>query len=244
MSLHSALRSKQHRALAAYVCLCAVALLGGSLAPRDAAAQTGPAVDKTADNLMVVIRETPGANKQDEALEPLGKLRAGLADGKEVELELASFKFLGDMQIRFVFDGPVSMLNATPQDLARLHLNSKQALTLAVGNIKRVYGDPVARPWTGGLTQVQGKSSDLDSSYFLDRDCWRGLARRHPEGIVVAVPKRGGLLFTPLSNSEAVDGLRKGVGYLYSSSEKMRVSSGLYLYRDDHWTVFQAPWTQ
>ncbi|MGY8679696.1 hypothetical protein Q2941_18140 [Bradyrhizobium sp. UFLA05-153] len=244
MSLHSVLRSKQRRALTAYLCLCVVALLDGSLAPRSAAAQTGPPADKSAENLMVVIREMPGANKQDEALEPFGKLRARLADGKEVEFELATFKFLGDMQIRFVFDGPVSMLNATPQDLARLRLNPEQALRLAVGNIKRVYGDPVARPWTGGLTQVQGKSSDLDSSYFLDRDFWRDLARQYPEGIVVAMPKRGGLLFTPLSNSEAVDGLRRGVGYLHSSSEQMRVSSGLYLFRDDHWTVFQPPRTQ
>ena len=242
--MFSVLRSKQRRALTAHVCLCAVALLGGSLEPRNVAAQTSQAVDRSADNLMVVIRETPGANKQGEALEPFGKLRARLADGKEVELELATFKFLGDMQIRFVFDGPVSMLNATPQDLARLHLNPEQALALAIGNIKRVYGDPVASPWTGGLMQVRGKSSDLDSSYFLDRDFWKGLARQHPEGIVVAVPKRGGLLFTPLGDSEAVDGLRKGVGYLYASSEKMRVSSGLYLFKDGHWIVFQAPQVQ
>ncbi|MGV7214572.1 hypothetical protein [Bradyrhizobium sp. UFLA05-112] len=244
MSLHSALRSKQRRALTAYLCLCAVALLGGSLAPRGAAAQTSQAVNKDADNLMVVIRETPGANKQDEALEPFGKLRARLADGKEVEFELAAFKLLGDTHLRFVFDGSISMLNATPQDLARLHLNPAQVLRLAVGNVKRVYGDPVATPWTGGLMQVRGKSPDLNSSYFLDQDFWRGLLRDHPEGILVAVPKRGGLLFAPVGDSKAVDGLRKGVSYLYSSSGQMRVSSALYLFKDDHWTVFQPPQAQ
>ncbi|MBR1091478.1 hypothetical protein JQ621_28810 [Bradyrhizobium manausense] len=238
MSFRLALLSKQRRVLASYACLCAFALLSGSLAPRDATAQT---VDKSADNLMVVIRETPGANKQDEALEPMGKLRARLADGKEVELELATFKFLGDMQIRFVFDGPVSMLNAIPQDLARLHLSPEQALRLAVDNLKRVYGAPVATPWTGGLMQVQGKSSDLDSSYFLDREFWRARLREHPEGILVAVPKRGGLVFVPLSDGQAVDTLRRGVTYLYSSSEYLRVSSALYLFKDDHWAVFQPP---
>ena len=187
---------------------------------------------------MFVLRESPGLNKQDEALQPTGKLRATI-DGKQVEFEMASFEFLGDMHIRFVFDGPTSMLNAKPEDLVRLQLNPDQAVELALRNIKRVYGDPAARPWTRGLMQVEGKSQDLNSSYFLDRDFWRDLLRQHPEGIVAAVPKRGGLLFVPLSDRRAVNELRKGIAYLYSSSERLRVSSALYLFKDDHWTVFQ-----
>jgi hypothetical protein len=136
------------------------------------------------------------------------------------------------------------MPNAKPQDLARLNLSAEQALQLAVGNIKRVYGDPVAKPWTGGLMQVEGKSPDFDSSYFLDRAFWQGLLRQHPEGIVVAVAKRGGLLFTPITDSKAVDRLRGGVAYLYSGSGKMRVSSALYLFKGDRWTVFQPPHAQ
>jgi hypothetical protein len=50
-------------------------------------------------------------------------MRTKLADGREIELELAWFAFLGDMQVRFVFDGPSYMRNATPQDLARLNLS-------------------------------------------------------------------------------------------------------------------------
>jgi hypothetical protein len=136
------------------------------------------------------------------------------------------------------------MLNAKPDDLAGLNLSPAQALRLAVANIKRVYGDPVAKPWTGGLMQVHGKSPDLDSSYFLDRAFWQGLLRRHPEGIVVAVPKRGGLLFTPVTDGEAVERLRKGVALLHSSSDRMRVSSALYLFKDDRRTVFQPPHVQ
>ncbi|WP_156435867.1 hypothetical protein [Bradyrhizobium lablabi] len=218
--------------------------MGISLAWQYAMAQGGQAVDTSAQNLMVVLRESAGTNKQDEALKPLGKLRARGPDGAEVEFELAAFAFLGDMHVRFVFDGPTSMRNATPQDLARLQVNPAQALELSVRNMKRVYGDPAARPFTGGLMQVQGKSPDLDSSYFLDRGFWRGILQRHPEGILVAVPKRGGLVFAPLSDSKAVDGLRKGVSYLYSSSGQLRVSSALYLFKDDQWTVFQPPQPQ
>jgi hypothetical protein len=240
----SANHPKLGDALRNCVRFCSVAVLGISLAWQSAAAQSSQAVDTSAPNLMLVLREATGTNKQAETLEPLGKLRARGSDGREVEFELAAFAFLGDMHIRFVFDGPTSMRNATPQDLARLQVNPAQALELAVANIKRVYGDPVAKPFVGGLMQVQGKSPDLNSSYFLDRGFWRDLLRQHPQGIVAAVPKRGGLVFAPMSNGTAVDGLRRGVNYLYSSSGQMRVSSALYLFKDDHWTVFQPPQAQ
>jgi hypothetical protein len=215
------------------------------LACKGATAQTGVEVDRSAQNLMVVLRESMGgAYKKDEKLQPMGAMRAKLSDGKEVNLESAAFLLLGDMHIRFVFDGPSYMPNAKPQDLARLGLNPEQALQLAISNIKRVYGNPVVKPFTAGLMQVPGKSPDFDSSYFLDREFWRSLLRSHPEGIVVAVPKRGGLVFTPVSNSTAVDGLRRGVTYLYSSSGSLRVSSALYLFKDDRWTVFQPPQAQ
>jgi len=202
------------------------------------------AFDTSAENLMAVLREASGANEQDEALKPLGKMRMRPADGEEIEHEHAWFALLGDMIVRFVFDSPYVMLNAQPQELARLRLSPEQALRLAVRNIKRVYGDPVATPWTGGLMLVQGKCPDLDSSYFLDRAFWQVLLWQHPEGIVVAVPNRGGPLFTPVTDSEAVNRLRKDVAYLHSSGERMRVSSALYLFKDHRWTVFQPPHAQ
>jgi hypothetical protein len=149
--------------------------------------------------------------------------------------------FIGDMQIRFVFEGPHSFKNATAEEFARLHLTPDEAVERALANIKRVYGEPRTEPWSGGLTQVVGESPDLDSSYFLDRAFWRSLLAQHPEGLVVGVPKRGGLVFAAASDTETVDGMRRGIGYLYRSSEKLRISSALYLFKDDRWTVFQAP---
>ena len=194
----------------------------------------------TRDNFMVVVRETIGANRTEESLKPTGKVKAKLSDGKEIEFELASWEFIGDTHIRFVFDGPQSMRNATPQDLEKLGIASvEDALALALVNIKRVYGEPRTSPWEAGLIQVQGKSPDLDSSYFLDRAFWQGLTKAHPEGVVVSVAKRGGLLYVPLSNAKAVENLKRGVSYLHGSSGRLRVSGALFLFKDDHWSVFQ-----
>ena len=215
------------------------ALIGCLLANEGTMAQVGQ-VNKDADNLMAVLRELEGANKQDETLQRMGRARTILPDGQQVDFELASFEFLGDMHIRFVFDAPTYMLNAKPEDLKRLNLTPNATLDLAVANIERVYGSPTAKYFGPNLMEVVGKSPDLDSSYFLDRNFWRSLLRQHPEGLVVAVPRRGALLFTPLNNTGAVEYLKTRIAHLHAISERMRVSSALYLFKDDHWTVFQA----
>jgi len=202
--------------------------------------QAAAAFDDSVSNLMVVLRESQGANKQGESLVPMGKAKARLQDGREIEIDTGWFEYLGDMHIRFVFDTPTSMPNASPKDLERLKLTPEAALAVAVGNIKRVYGEPRAVPWNE-LFEVKGKSPDLDSSYFLDKEFWNAQLKKYPQGIVALVAKRGGLLFAPLSDGKAVEGMRKSVAYLHASSERLRISSALYLFKDGNWAVYQAP---
>jgi hypothetical protein len=197
--------------------------------------------DTGAGNLMAVLRESAGANEPVETLQPYGTLRAELPDGREVELETSWFRYVGDMHIRLVFDSRTQLQSASPDDLDRLRLEPQGAVQLAVANLRRVYGEPVTRPWPGGLTQVVGRADDLNSSYFLDRPFWQGLERQHPKGVVVAVPQRGGLLFAPAEDEDAVAALRFSATAIYASSARSRVSSALYLFHGGHWTVFQPP---
>ncbi len=217
-------------------------LLGcASLAPLPAAAIENESIDTSAANLIVVLRETRGANKQDEALRPFGKVRAVLPDGREVDLDTSWYRYLGDMHIRLVFDGGQTMQSASSEDLARLHLTPEEALKLAVSNLRRVYGEPAAQPWSGSLMQVQGSAADLNSSYFLDRDFWRERQAQYPEGLVVAVPRRGGLVYAPVSDETAVSNLRFSAAALYAGGPGARLSSALYLFKDGRWSVFQPP---
>jgi hypothetical protein len=213
-------------------------LLGATLA---AAQQSEQHFDTSAPNLLAVLRESRGENKQDETLRPFGRLTARMPDGQRVEFDTSWYKYLGDMHIRLVFDGGQSMQSASPDDLRRLQLTPDQALQLAVSNLRRVYGPPAVQPWSGGLMQVQGASSDLTSSYFLDRDFWQTLQAGHPDGLVVAVPRRGGLLYAQASDEAAVASLRFGAAALYAGGPGARLSSALYLFKNGHWSVFQPP---
>jgi hypothetical protein len=140
-----------------------------------------------------------------------------------------------------VFDGGQTMQSASPDDLARLRLTPEDALQLAVANLRRVYGAPDVQPWSGSVMQVQGRATDLNSSYFLDREFWRELQMGHPEGLVVAVPRRGGLVYAPVSDEAAVTSLRFGAAALYAGGPGARLSSALYLFKDGRWSVFQPP---
>jgi hypothetical protein len=218
-----------------------LALAWVALAPPLSSAQTAGSFDTGAGNLLAVLRQSRGENKQDELLTPFGKVHATLADGRDIELDTSWYQYLGDMHIRLVFDGGQTMQSASPEDLARLHLTPDQAVELAVANLLRVYGRPATQPWNGGLTQVQGNASDLNSSYFLDREFWRGLQAEHPEGLVAAVPVRGGLMYAPLSDAAAITSLRFSAAALYAGGPGTRLSSALYLFKNDHWSVFQPP---
>src|SRR4051812_27583882 len=176
------------------------------------ASGAGPATaerfDTSEGNLIVVLRESPGSNKQDEELRPFGKISARMPDGRPVEFEASWFQYLGDMHLRLVFDGQRHVQSAMPQDLQRMQLSPEQALHVAVDNLRRRYGEPVAEPWTGGLMQVHGNAPELDSSYFLDRDFWLEQLQQSPSGIVAAVPDRGGLVFAHADDPSAVATLR------------------------------------
>jgi len=197
--------------------------------------------DLGASNLLAVLRESPGANKLQESLAPFGKITAHAENGREFEFEASWFQYLGDMHLRLVFDGERTVQSAMPEDLQRLNLSPEQALARAVDNLRQRYGAPVAEPWTGGLMQVHGNAPELDSSYFLDRAFWEEQLRRAPAGLVAAVPDRGGLVFAHADDEAAVATLRFSAAALFASSDVTRVSSGLYLFKDGHWTVFQPP---
>jgi len=205
-----------------------------------AAAQNSRGFDDSASNLMVVLRESQGQSRAEDSLMPFGKGKVKLQDGKEVEVDPGWFTYIGDLHIRFVFDTPTSMPGASPQDLERLRLTPEAAVALAVRNIKRVYGEPTVKAWDDWL-QVESKSPDLISSYFLDKDFWRAQLKRYPEGVVAMLPKRGALVFAPLADTKAIESMKRSVAALFISSKQLRVSSALYLFKDDHWTLFQQP---
>ena len=116
----------------------------------------------------------------------------------------------------------------------------EQALAHRAGAISHACTVRRARP----LAQPAARRrpiEDFDSAYFLDRDVLARPLADHPEGLVVAVPRTDLLLFAPVVDArrrrQPAPGrprrcTRGGGDY--------RLSSALYLFKDDRWTVFAA----
>jgi hypothetical protein len=51
--------------------------------------------DRTRNNFMVVVRESMGANRSEDVFTPAGKSTAKLPDGREIEIEMAIWEFIG-----------------------------------------------------------------------------------------------------------------------------------------------------
>jgi hypothetical protein len=193
------------------------------------------------ENFMLILREVEGANKQEFGFKATGPTTATLNNGETVTINSAWFDLIGDMHVRFVIDGEHSMQNLNAEEFSELGLTPEQAAEIAISNIKRRYGAPQATPWEGGIMLVAGESPDLDSSYFLDHEFWQTQLVKYPTGLIVGVPKRGGLIYAPVSDSQAVSLLERNIRTLYESSDNMRVSSALYMFKDGQWTVHRKP---
>ena len=188
--------------------------------------------------LSFVLRERPGANKPDEALVASGPIEVPLPGGGTASMTPAWYDLIGDLQLRLVRETADSVLAAHASDLAERGWTPEQALAVALADLERRCGAPAAHPWHN-LQAVKGQSGDVDSLYFLDRAFWRRTLATHPDGLVVAVPRTDALLFAPAADTAAVASLRRGVAGLHAGGGDYRLSSALYLFKDDRWTVFQ-----
>jgi hypothetical protein len=192
-------------------------------------------------DFMIVIREVESANKKTFAYTPAGPSTVTLPSGEKVTINNAWFNLIGDMHVRFVVDGKDTMRNLSAKEFADFGLPPESAAQVAVRNIVARYGQPQTTRSEVGVISVFGTSPDLNSSYFLDRAFWNATLRKHPDGLIVAVPARGTLLYAPVSDTKSVTFLKQNIVKIYQSATSLRVSSGLYLYKGGEWLVYQKP---
>ena len=201
---------------------------------------TAPSADEPAialDSLLFVLRERVGANKADESpalVEPFDvPIPGGVAT-----MAPAWFDLVGDLQLRLVRHTADHVMALHASELDELQLDVDAALALALANLHRLHGAPEACAWHD-LQRVRGRDEDMDSAYFLDRAFWRQRLAQHPDGLVAAVPRTDLLLFAPLADAAAVDSMRRGIPGLHAGGGGYRLSSALFLFKEDRWRVFQ-----
>ena len=190
------------------------------------------------DTVQFVLRERPGANKIDDSLALVEPFEVPLPGGAVATMAPAWFDLIGDLQLRLVRSTPDCILTLHASELDALAPSVDEALALALANLHRQHGEPGASQWHN-LQRVGGRTEDVASAYFLDRAFWRARLAEHPAGLVAGVPRTDLLVFAPRVDGAALDSMRRGVPGLHASGGDWRLSSALYLFEDDRWSVFQ-----
>src|SRR4051812_8569309 len=171
------------------------------------------------DKLMLQLQPWPGERMARECL------RVPAAPGDAV-----TYGYLGDMQLRLVFDEPglTSPVDAHPDDLARLELTPQKAVAHAVANGKRVNGPPQVTPLDAGVYTLRGIHPGYSAAYLLDRSFWKAQLEKFPQGLLAAVPRQGAVLFAPASSPTVENELRKQAARMLGSAGAARVSACVY----------------
>ncbi len=183
--------------------------------------------NRTQEHLALVVQNAADHYQDVERLQWLG-----------APSPLAVSSYLGDIALRFVFrshnlpDLPVHL-----QDLVHLTLSPQRAMVVAIGNFKRANGTPLTGEFVRGVHMLRGANADVYANYLLDRAFWRSQLARFPQGVLVAIPKRGSLFFVDAADAPAVAELTRIATRLFTTAGAFAISRFLYRFGERGWLV-------
>jgi len=196
------------------------------------------APDPRPSALLFVLRERAGADKPDESLARVEPFQVPMPGGATATMAPAWYDLVGDLQLRLVRDTADSMLALHAAELDDLGLDADAAVAAALANLEGRHGPPTVTPWHN-LRRVGTAEDEFDSNWFVARAFWRARLAEHPAGIVAALPRTDLLLFAPADDAAAVASMRTGIPDLHAQAGDWRLSSALYLFEGERWTVLQ-----
>jgi hypothetical protein len=177
-------------------------------------------------NLMLELQPWPGERIGRECLRAPEGPRDGVVYG-----------YLGDMQLRLVFEepglGPAAPVQ--PQDLERLELTPQKAVAHAAANSRRANGEPRISSLSDGVYSLRGQHPDYNASYLFDRAFWKAQLEKFPRGLLAALPRKGVLLFAPAGQIVVEQALAHQAARMHASADALRLSACVYRFDAAGW---------
>lgn len=197
--------------------------IGGQAAAGGNAAPTPP-TQRVREHLLLQMQPSRGPHQQRECLSPPSATSL-------------VFGYLGDLQLRFVFDAPGvgSATLARTEDFARLDLSPARAMAQAMANFKRM-GAPEVVSMGGGVYSLRAQHPAYSALHMLDRSFWRAQLRRFPQGLIAALPRKGMLMFAPAGDPAIERALTQQASRIVAQSGPGATSSWLYRFDAGGWT--------
>lgn len=194
----------------------------------------------TRETIVALVRRFEGPLRKVQDIKPLAGMKSAVLDGNPDLLPLID-TFVGDLDIRYVFDADSGYRYLTGRDLQTLKLAREQLLPLALANQRRLYPKvSVDRPTPAVGMFVNG--GGLEPTKLLDFDFWekeKSRALYAGGDVVAAVPARDVCWFTSLRPADNVQNLRANTERAYKEAGERGVSMLLYVWRGKRWEVLE-----
>jgi uncharacterized protein YtpQ (UPF0354 family) len=145
--------------------------------------------------------------------------------------------FVGDLQLRYVFDHPQHVSSVSESDLKRLKLRREELLPLSIANFRRLYPNFKVERVQSALAVVTD-AGELEPSLMLDARFWEQERARAGADIVAVVPARTSLVFSNRSAARNIDTLKGLAADLHQAAGNSAVSRKVYLWNQGRWEVF------
>lgn len=199
---------------------------------------------RTRESLVAVVVSAGNGFQDKEGLNLVAGRSEGPGSAGADAGQLAVYSYLGDLALRFMFvaegcvDSPARL-----EDMQRLDLTPERALALATVSFKRTQEVPLPCLVNEGVYTLRGGKPEAYSGYFLDRSFWRSQLARSPSGVLVALPKRGTLLFSYAEDGSAIQALRTAAVAWYQSAGEHALSASIYRFDAKGWHVQERQFT-
>ena len=143
--------------------------------------------------------------------------------------------FLGDMVLVYAIDYPSHVASVTQAHLDTSQLSEIRLKEKADLNLSRLLENiQIHQQNSAFMVVVDGF---YESSTILDRTLWTDISRQLEDDVVMVVPARDLVLFTPASNTEGVDFLAEARDNILVNGTH-QLSSLMYIWRDEGWQIF------
>ncbi len=225
--------------------LAALATLSGAASLPAHAQQSKPAEAPvmapppgTRDTIVALVRRFEGPLRKFQDIKPLTGLKVQGLENQPDLLPLID-TFVGDLDIRYVFDADSGYRYLTERDLKTLKLTRDQLAALALANQRRLYPKiTVERPTA--FVGMFANGGELEPSKMLDFDFWEKEKSRFGGEIVCAVPARDVCWFTGLKPADNVSNLRANTERAHKEAGERAISKLMYLWRNKRWELLEA----
>jgi len=199
------------------------------------AGQSKDPLPRTKDYVVALVR----SNQSDPKSRPVQKIEPVVfrPDPKSSPDNALVFDhFVGDLQLRYVFEDPQFMLAMRVRDLKRLNLQREELPTLAVANFRRLY-PKIGVAWPERWLGAVGEGGGLEPLTMLDGAFWNRQAKAFGGEVIVAVPSANEVYFAPREPKQNIE-LLKHLAILHSEKAGRRaVSRTVFAWRFFRWEV-------